>query len=59
MKHLYMAFDVEELSRLLEDVVLNQKDPLVDERIAIMEEVGLSGFHASHNVINELNKLLS
>lgn len=59
MKSLYKVYNVDELARTLEDVVLNQNDPLNNERIAMMEKVGIRGFHASKNIIDDMKKLLS
>lgn len=59
MKSYYKAFDIEELSIILDEVVLKQNDPLKSDRIAVMERVGLKRFHASAIITKELNKLLS
>ena len=58
IKSYYKAFDLLDLSSLLDEVILKMNDPLKKERVNKIEELGLQQFHATHNIIKELKALL-
>lgn len=52
MPHYYQAWNLEQLEHHLKTIVLNNQDPMYQERINIMKSVGLDKFNAAENIIN-------
>lgn len=55
----YKAYDLEELNKYFNEIILDRKDPLLEERKQIMKIIGLSKFDTKSSVIKIINRQLS
>lgn len=55
----YKAYNINDLNNCLEEVVLKKNDPMKDNRIKTIRELGQSDYHTSSRVVCELKRLLS
>lgn len=56
MPFYYQAWDLEQLKEHLDNVLINNKDPLKADRIRLISELGLDKFNATDNIINEIKR---
>lgn len=59
MPYYYQAWNLEELEKHLDNVVLNNLDPMLEKRLELIKELKLDKYDATQNIINHLTLALT
>lgn len=54
VKSYYQAHNIEELDRYLEEIILKKQDPKKEERLSVLEELGLKNNYCAKNILEDI-----
>ena len=54
VKSYYQAHNLEELEKYLEEIILKKNDPRKNERLAVIDELGLKNNYCAKNILEDI-----